>query len=173
MSGEEFEKVGGFRFFRDLDREGDEEGFSGVGGEDLAEDRARGAGEDFAGAFRAEGLGGSWEKELEVVVDLGDRPDGRACGADIVRLLDGDGGGDAFNAVGERFIHPLEELAGVGTESLHIPPLSLGVNGIEREARFAAAAGSSNDNELPNGKLKVNSLEVVLSGSAEPDGIHP
>lgn len=173
MTREKFEKLGWLGVFRGLDREGDEEGFSRVGGEDLAEDRTGGAGEDFAAAFRAEGLGGAGEEELEVVVDLGDRADGRACGADIVRLLDGDGGGDAFDAVGERFIHPLEELAGVGTESLHIPPLSLGVNGIEGEARFAAAARSSNDNELPDGKLKVNSLEVVLSGSAEPDGIHP
>ena len=172
LAGEEIEKVGGFCFFRDLDREGDEEGFSGVGGEDLAGDRAGGAGDNFVGALRAEGFGGAGEKELQVVVDLGDRADRGAGGADGVRLLDGDGGGDAFDAVGERFVHPLEELAGVGTECLYIPPLSLGVDGVEGEAGFAAAARSRNDNELPEGKLKVEGLEVVLPGSAEPYGIH-
>ncbi len=38
LASEKFKKVGGFRFFRDLDWEGDEEGFSRMGGEDLAED---------------------------------------------------------------------------------------------------------------------------------------
>jgi len=173
LAGEEFKKIRRLGLFGNLDREGDDQRFSGVRGEDLAEDRTGSAGEDFAAAFRAECLGGAGEEELEVVVDLGDRADGRARGADIVRLLNGDGRGDALNVVREGFIHPLEELAGVGTESLYIPPLSLGVDGIKGEAGLAAAARPSNDNELPGGKLKVNSLEVILSGSAEPDGIHP
>jgi hypothetical protein len=51
--------------------------------------------------------------------------------------------------------------------------LSLGVDGVEGKAGFATAARASDNDELPERKLKVNSLEVVLSGSAEPDGIHP
>lgn len=149
MTGKKVEKVGRVGVFRNADGEGDEEGYSGVGGEDLALDRAKGGRDDFAMAFWAEGFSDTGEEEFEVVVDLGDGADGRAGGADGVCLLDGDGRGNAFDAVGERFVHSLEELACVGAEGLHIAPLPLGVDGIEGEAGLAASARTRNDNELP------------------------
>lgn len=88
-------------------------------------------------------------------------------------MLDRDGGRDSFNAISEWFIHSLEELARVGTKCLHIAPLSLGINGVEGKAGLATPAWAGDDDEPAKRQFEVNSLKVVLLGSAEPYEIHP
>ena len=46
-------------------------------------------------------------------------------------------GTDAHDLVYVGFVHSLKELARVSREALDVPALALGVDGVEREARFA------------------------------------
>jgi hypothetical protein len=71
------------------------------------------------------------EEEAQVVVDLRHRAHG---GAGVVAgglLVNGDGGGEALNALHVGFVHHPQELAGVAGEAFHVPPLALGVDGVK------------------------------------------
>ena len=68
---------------------------------------------------------GAREEQAQVVVDLGDRADGRAR---VVRgrlLLDGDGRRQAFDAVDVRLVHHREELPRIRRQRLDVAPLAL------------------------------------------------
>lgn len=83
------------------------------------------------GTLPAVQRGGMGHQQLQVVVQLGHRADGRARGAHRVRLVDGDGGWHPVDAVHLRTIHPVEKLAGIGREGLDIAPLALGVERVK------------------------------------------
>jgi len=76
-------------------------------------------------------------EEPQVVVDLGDGPDGGAGVAARRLLVDGDGRGQALDEVDVGLVHLPEELAGVGREGLDVAPLALGVDRVEGERRLA------------------------------------
>ena len=88
-------------------------------------------------------------------------------GPDLVGLVDRDGGRNAVDAVGAGPIHAIEELAGVGREGLDVAALPFGVHRVERERRLAGAAHAGDDDELAQGKVYVETLQVVLAGSAD------
>ena len=72
-------------------------------------------------------------EDAEVIVDLRRRGDG---GARIRRgdpLLDRDRGGEPLDVIDLRLLHLVEELAGVGGETLHVTTLPLGKKRIEGE----------------------------------------
>jgi len=109
------------------------------------------------------------EEELQVIVDLRHRPDGGAGGLHRVRLFDGDGGWDAANLIHLRLVHPLQELAGVGAERLHVAPLALGIERVEGETRFAAAARTGDDRQFPDGKVEIDPFKVILPRATDLD----
>ena len=74
----------------------------------------RSVGADFLVGFRIVGVREAGEEQLEVVVDFGERADGGAGGANVVLLLDGDGGRNALDGVHEGFVHAVEKLPDVG-----------------------------------------------------------
>ena len=111
-------------------------------------------------------------EQAQVVVDLGDRADGRAR---ILRgrlLLDRDGRRQALDGVDVGLAHLLEELARVGAQGLDVAALALGVDGVERERGLAGAGKPSDDDELVARKLDVDVLEVVLASAFDDDLVH-
>ncbi len=118
------------------------------------------------GAERAPGAG---PEQAHEVVDLGRGGDGRAGIAGAVFLPDGDGGRDAVDVVHRRFLHALEELAGIGRKRFDVAPLAFGVDGVERERRLARARDARDDGEfvVRNGEREV--LEVVEACAAYND----
>jgi hypothetical protein len=71
------------------------------------------------------------KKQTHVVVYLGDRADRRpGVGAGRL-LLDRNCGRQTFDQIDIRLLHLLEELPRVGGQRFDIPPLPLGVNGVE------------------------------------------
>src|SRR5207302_4984107 len=111
------------------------------------------------------------EQHAEVVVDLGDGPDG---GARILRgrlLLDRDRGRQPLDRVDVGLFHLLEELPGVGGQGLDVPPLALGVDRIEGERRLARPREARDHDELVARDLEVNVLQVVLAGALDEDPI--
>ena len=137
----------------------------------LAEDRLRRVAPHGTRAAAAVQVRRAREEQLQVIVDLRHRPDGRARRAHRVRLVDRDGRRDALDRVHLRLVHPVEELARVGRERLHVAALSLGVERVEDERGLARARGAGDHDELARGNVDVEVLEVVLARAADDDGV--
>ena len=111
---EKGEEVGGFGSLSDRDRKGNEGCFISVMFFGPRDDGIEVIGRDDFSGFGIDGVGMLGVEEFEVVVDLGDGTDGRAGGADVVFLLDGDGGRNALDGIDGRFVHAVEKLSDVG-----------------------------------------------------------
>ena len=109
------------------------------------------------------------EEQAEVVVDLGDGPDGRARVVRDALLVDGDRGREALDVVDVRLVHAAEELAGVGGQRLDVAALALGVDGVEGERRLAGARRAGDNHQLAAGDGDVDVLEVVLARASDDD----
>jgi len=62
-------------------------------------------------------------------------------------------------------LHHLEKLPCIGRQALDIAPLPLGIDGIERKARLAAAGQAGDHDQLLARKLDIHALEIMLSGA--------
>ena len=109
------------------------------------------------------------EEQPHVVVDLGDRADGRARVPRRGLLLDRDGRRQAVDLVDVRLLHHLEELAGIGRQRLDVAALALGVDRVEGERRLARARQAGQHDQLVARQVEVDVLEVVLARPADRD----
>jgi len=76
-------------------------------------------------------------------------------------LLDGNGGGQPFDVIDVRLFHQFQKLTRIGGKGLnHIAALSLRVNGVERQGRFARPAQARDDYQLVSWKRQGNVSEV-------------
>ena len=121
---------------------------------------------DGRAAVGAVGVANARIQEAQVVVDFGDGADGRAGVASGALLVDGDGRAESLDLVDVGLLHEAEELARIGGEGLDVAALPLGVDGVEGEAAFAAAAQAGDDHELIARHLDVDILEVVFARAA-------
>ncbi len=62
---------------------------------------------------------------------------------------------------------PLEKLARVGGEGFDVAALAFGVERVEREAGFAAAAEPAEDDQLAVGDVEIDPLEVMHLDAAQ------
>jgi hypothetical protein len=85
----------------------------------------------------------------------------------MIGLLDGDCRRNPIDEVSLGLVHPLEELPGVGTERLDIPPLPFGIERVEGQTRFAAPARTSDDDQLPERQVEVDTLQVILTRTTD------
>src|SRR6185312_4595247 len=105
-----------------------------------------------------EQFGGPSVEQLQVIVELGHRADGRARTAHRIRLVDGDGGRHAVHAIDLRTVHPVEKLARVRAESLDVEALAFRVERIEYEARLARAGRPGHDRHLAGVQVEIEIL---------------
>jgi len=89
---------------------------------------------------------------------------------DGVALLDGDGGRDAVDAVHLRLSMRSKKLAGVGRKGLDVAALALGEESVERKGAFAGTAQTGDDDELVEGQIEVEILEIIVPDAPETDG---
>ncbi len=108
------------------------------------------------------GVADPGEEEAEEVVDLGRRSHGRAGVGRDGLLVDGDRRRDALDRLHLGLLHLVDELAGVGRETLDVAALALGEEGVEGEGRFPRAGRAGDDDELVPGQGDVDVLEIVL-----------
>ena len=66
-------------------------------------------------------------------------------------------------------LHHLEELARVGGKAFDVAALAFGIDGVEREARFARAGEAGDDRQALARDVHVDALEVVLARAADGD----
>src|SRR5579864_7331536 len=110
-------------------------------------DLFRGLARNRASAFRTMGNSNGGVQKAKIVVDFGDRAYGRSWAAAGGLLLDRDRGAQAIDAVHVGSFHLIEELPGVSRQGLDIAALSLGVNRVEGERRFARPAQPGDNGE--------------------------
>ncbi len=88
---------------------------------------------DQPAADRAVRFADSGVKQAQIVVDLRHGADGRPRIAVGRFLVDGDRRGKPLDVLHVRFFHLTEELSRVGRKTLHVAPLSLRIDRIERQ----------------------------------------
>ena len=113
-----------------------------------------------------EGATDAGKEQLEILVYLCAGAHCRARVAAVHPLLYGDGRRDVFDVVHLRFGHPAHKLAGVAAEALYIAALTFGIQSVEGQARFAAAAQTCDDDELTSRYVDVDVLQVVAASAA-------
>ena len=84
-------------------------------------------------------------------------------------LIDGDGRRDALDAFHVGLIHAVEKLARVGGKTLDVAALTLGVQNVKRQGRFARAADAGHHRQGIEGNLDIEIFEIVLLGAADVD----
>ena len=118
------------------------------------------------GAVRAAGPG---VEQPEVVVDLGDRADGRARVLRGRLLVDRDRRREALDEVDVGLVHLPEELPRVGGQRLDVAALALGEDRVERQRRLARAGEAGEDDERVAREVDRHVLEVVLPGPPDDE----
>ena len=124
---------------------------------------------DRQSAVRAVGLAHPGEQQSEEVVDLGYGAHGRAWISDRGPLIDGQRRRQAIDPVHVRLVHQIQELARVRGERLDVAPLPLSIDGVERQGGFPRPGGPRDYDETGTGYVQIDTLEVVLPGTADPD----
>ena len=82
---------------------------------------------------------------------------------------DGDRRGQAVDPLGGRLIEPLQKLPRVERKALDIPPLPLGIERVERQARFAASADAAEHDQLVLRNVEIDMLQIVDGNAAQFD----
>ena len=129
---------------------------------DLIDDLVDRLAADLLAALRAVRHADTRPEQTQIVVDLRDRADGRARIFAGGLLVDGNGRAHALYGIDVRLVHLAEKLARIRREALHIAPLSLGKDGVERKARLARAGQAGHDDQCIARNFHINVLEIVL-----------
>ena len=104
-------------------------------------------------------------EETDKIVYLGD---GAYRGAGIFVggfLLDGDDGAETVDAVDIGTLDVADKVTCVGREGLHVAPLAFGMDGVESQTGFAAAAKACENHKLVARNVDVDVLQVVFACS--------
>ena len=134
--------------------------------QDPVDDLLRGLPGDRPPADGAVRLAGPREQQPEVVVHLGDGADGGAGVAAGRLLVDGDGRGQPVDKVHVGLVHLTEELPGIRRQRLHVAPLALGEDRVERQAGLAGTGQPGEHDQGVAREVKRDILEVVLACAA-------
>ena len=109
------------------------------------------------------------KQQAQVVVNFGH---GAYGGARVVAggfLFDGNGGRQALNQIHVGLVHQLQKLTSISRQTFDIAALTLGIQGVKRQARFARTAEASDHHQLVAGNIEVDVLKVVRAGPAHAD----
>ena len=124
---------------------------------------------DLFSAVRAVGRTDPRPQKAQIVVDLRHRTHRRTR---ILRgrfLIDGDGGGEAVDVVHVGLFLLPEKHPRVGRQAFHIPPLSLGIDGVKRQRAFSAAGQSRDDGQLVARDAQADILQIVFPRPFDTD----
>src|SRR6185437_2454110 len=138
---------------------------------DLVDHLRNGLGLDRQAGGRRVGDADPRPQQAHIVVDFGDRADGRTRVLRGRLLFDRDGRREAFDQVNIGLGHQLQELARIGRQAFDITALAFGIDGVESERRLARAGQAGQDDELAARYVDIDSLEVMLARAAHLDEV--
>ncbi len=131
--------------------------------EQPVDDLLRGLAGDRAAALRAVRAAGPRVEQPQVVVDLGDRADGRPRVARGRLLIDGHRRRQPLDEVDIGLVHLAEELARIRRQGLDVTPLALGEDRVEGEAGLARPGQPGEDDQGVARQVEVDVAQVVLA----------
>ncbi len=138
--------------------------------QDRVENLARGAaGRRFAGP-RTMGFANRREQKVQVARDIGHGADRRAGIGGKRFLLDRNDRRQAEHKVDVGLGDLRDEALGVTRQRLHVAALALGVDGVERQARFPRTGETGDDNQTIARDLDRDVLEIVHARALHRDG---
>src|SRR5206468_5754198 len=108
-------------------------------------------------------------EQAQVVVDLRDRPDGRARVPRGRLLVDRDRGREAVDRVDVGLLHHLQELPRVRRQRLDVAALSLRVDRVEGKARLPGPGQARDADERVPREPDGDVLQVVLPGAMDDE----
>ena len=106
------------------------------------------------------------EEKTQIIVDFGDRSDGRARVAVRGFLVDGNSWREAFDFIHGRLV---QELAGVGRQGLHVAALTFGEEGVECQGGLTRARKTGEHSDGVTREFKVHVLQVVFTRTLNGD----
>ena len=93
----------------------------------------------------------------------------RSAGTRSHALLYGDGGGEVVNFVDVRLFKSASKLADIRAQALHVPTLPFGVECVKGQRAFSGTTQTGDHSEGPQWKVYIDPLEIVHTGSANPN----
>ena len=138
-------------------------------GHHLVDDLVDGLLLDLLAALGAVGGAHPGPQQAEVVVNLGDGANGGPGVFGGGFLVDGDGGGQSLNVVHVGLLHLAQKHSGVGGQGFHIPPLALGVQGLEGQGGLPRPGQPGEHHQLVPRDLHVDIFQVVFSRAFDND----
>ena len=87
-------------------------------------------------------------------------------------LFDGDGRANVFDLVHLGSGQGVEKLANVGAEGFHVATLAFGMEHLEEEGRFTCPAEPRDHDEFARRQFEIETLQVVLTDTAEANLVH-
>jgi hypothetical protein len=135
------------------------------------DDLLRGLPGDRAATDRAVRLAHPRIQQPQVVVDLGDRPDGGARVAAGRLLFDAHRGRQPVDEIHVGLVHLAQELPGISRQRLDVATLPLGEDGVERQAGLARPGQPGEHDQGIPGQVERHVLEVVLARTANHETI--
>ncbi len=140
--------------------------------EHAVDDRLRRLLGDELAADRAVRAADPGEEQPEVVRDLGDGADRRARVARGRLLVDGDRRRQTLDEVDVGLVHLPQELARVGRQRLHVPPLALGKNRVERQRGLSRTGQTGEDDQRVTRQIEVDIAQIVFTGTTDDQAFH-
>src|SRR4030095_10370841 len=110
-------------------------------------------------------------KQTQIVIDLGDRRDGRILSTLAEPLLDGDGGRNAGEQIDVRLRHDLKKLARVSGKAVDVTALAFPVDDVEGQRGLSRPAQTGDDHEAISGDVEADIFKVVLFGADYGNGV--
>ena len=110
-------------------------------------------------------------QKAQIIVNFRHRAHGRAWVAGRRLLVDGNGGGQAFDHVHVGLVHLAQELPRIGRKGVDIAPPPLGIDRVERKRRFAGAGKPREYAQRVARDLHIHIFQVVFARTAHEDGI--
>ena len=108
-------------------------------------------------------------EDTEVIVDFRRRGDGGAGIGRCDALFNRNGGRESLDVIDLRLLHPVQELPGIGGETLDIAPLSLGKERVKGERRLSRATRPGDDDQLVPGNRDIKVTQIMLPCALDPD----
>src|SRR5579883_3064114 len=105
-------------------------------------------------------------EQAQIVMNLRHRADRRARVVRRSLLINRDRGGEAIDMVDVRFLHLVQELAGIGGKRLDIAALPLGENGVKGQAALARPGEARDDHQLIAGDRHIDILQIMFASAA-------
>ncbi|MPM44871.1 hypothetical protein SDC9_91553 [bioreactor metagenome] len=131
----------------------------------LVDDLVDGLLPDFFPALGAVRRTGPGPEKAQIVIDFRHSAHGGPGVFGRGLLVDGNGGTEAVDVVHVGLVHLAQKHPGVGRKALHIPPLTLGIDGVKSQRGLARPAEAGQDHQLVTRNGHVNILQIVGTGA--------